>query len=128
MTNIDHVRVVEALNILHNRCCEHQCEACGLITADKDAIGALELTEDTLKKLLFSSMEARSQKSDISKKHRCKPCPFCGGKDIKTNNTSESSFYIWCDSCGIEAINFFSEESAIEFWNKRTSHSNGSEK
>jgi Lar family restriction alleviation protein len=57
-----------------------------------------------------------------------KPCPFCGGTDIrcdKHHNTSyeRSEKFVWsmcCYSCGATFPNRYRRELLLEAWNRRT--------
>lgn len=51
-----------------------------------------------------------------------KPCPFCGGTDIRIVGVGPDGFSITCKDCNVWVDNIFedmTEEQAIELWNMR---------
>lgn len=64
------------------------------------------------------------------KAENAKPCPFCGGTEIKVHKKDESRkqecVIIQCGQCGAQHYGFGKEyeravENAIETWNRRAS-------
>lgn len=64
-----------------------------------------------------------------------KPCPFCGGKEIRQAGYFEHDefvHFVFCNDCGARtkpafrsrgsgaAVRMFFEEKAAEAWNRRT--------
>lgn len=49
-----------------------------------------------------------------------KPCPFCGAYAIET--IREVGFRAVCLNCGCLGVRKYSEQEAIEAWNRRGSH------
>ena len=45
-----------------------------------------------------------------------KPCPFCGGEAVLYGQVF---YYIVCKSCLAESKGNYSEQAAIEAWNRR---------
>ena len=56
-----------------------------------------------------------------------KPCPFCGGGEIKVGQPFTHKFCVYCDNseggCGAEGGLRASREEAIAAWNTRHDHS-----
>jgi len=59
--------------------------------------------------------------------NKLKPCPFCGGTNIKLYSEKDETihgFFHFCDDCDcrvkIESRLFDTDEEAIDMWNKRT--------
>ena len=55
--------------------------------------------------------------------NKLKPCPFCGCEKINSSKNEYNTkdwFSFYCDNCEIETDEFETEESAINFWNKRS--------
>ncbi|WP_306574579.1 Lar family restriction alleviation protein [Anaerotruncus massiliensis (ex Togo et al. 2019)] len=56
------------------------------------------------------------------------PCPFCGSNrvnfipDEEQQIESTTTGFIWCHGCDFSSDSFYSEEIAIEKWNRRDSH------
>lgn len=48
---------------------------------------------------------------------KLKPCPFCGGKNIRVWNTSTP--WVSCDDCLASTSCVPTEKEAIERWNRR---------
>jgi Lar family restriction alleviation protein len=53
-----------------------------------------------------------------------KPCPFCGSDRITIMvrlpfNDEVVGYYVFCSGCGARSALNFSEEIAIEAWNRR---------
>lgn len=48
---------------------------------------------------------------------KLKPCPFCGGKNIRVWNTS--THWVSCDDCLASTACALTEEAAVEYWNRR---------
>ena len=51
-----------------------------------------------------------------------KPCPFCGGYAFSTNNLPTYGCYAYrviCEDCSISTPLKWTEEKAIEAWNRR---------
>jgi len=49
-------------------------------------------------------------------------CPFCGGEASVYESGymyTAPSYYVCCDECGSGTTVFYTEEEAIEAWNKR---------
>ncbi|AZN71832.1 restriction alleviation protein, Lar family [Georhizobium profundi] len=46
-----------------------------------------------------------------------KPCPFCGGRDMRVNRTTAS--WISCNDCGAETDSRANEGQARAAWNRR---------
>lgn len=46
-----------------------------------------------------------------------KPCPFCGGEDVRVSNWG--MWRCWCDSCLAKTSDELWEKDAIEKWNRR---------
>ena len=59
-----------------------------------------------------------------------KPCPFCGGTDIRCDNHGKSSHDPWhqdddvwsmcCYKCGATFPNRYRKELLLEAWNRRS--------
>ena len=49
-----------------------------------------------------------------------KPCPFCGGNDIRVYNGDGGDKYAACCGCGSRTDFQTSDEMAIFAWNRRT--------
>ena len=56
----------------------------------------------------------------------CKPCPFCGCKDIDTeiifHEEDDSEYVVFskvCSNCRCQTPYFTEAEEAIELWNRR---------
>ncbi len=50
---------------------------------------------------------------------KLKPCPFCGGKARVKCSIKEDLWGVACYKCECCTKVFFSEEEAIEAWNRR---------
>ena len=48
---------------------------------------------------------------------KLKPCPFCGGKNIRVWNTS--THWVSCDDCLASTACALTEEEAVRYWNRR---------
>jgi Lar family restriction alleviation protein len=57
-----------------------------------------------------------------------KPCPFCGGKDIRFDKHFNTDYhdlefkYIWsmaCYDCGSTFPNTYNKEELLKYWNRR---------
>ena len=49
-----------------------------------------------------------------------KPCPFCGGIDIRLNYVlSRARFKVMCENCKCTTNQFLDKNDAIEAWNRR---------
>lgn len=49
-----------------------------------------------------------------------KPCPFCGGAEIKKNRDSINDIYwFFCDDCNATADSGYTSNDARQRWNKR---------
>ena len=52
-----------------------------------------------------------------------KPCPFCGGKAFLTNDLAtygcDVMYRVICENCNISTPLKWTEEKAIEAWNRR---------
>ena len=52
-----------------------------------------------------------------------KPCPFCGGKAFCTNVLPtygcDVMYRVFCEDCNINTPSKWTEEKAIEAWNRR---------
>jgi Lar family restriction alleviation protein len=49
------------------------------------------------------------------------PCPFCGSKDIRTQEISKDNDYdIWCVHCSAGFDSCHSLIESVKKWNKRT--------
>lgn len=46
-----------------------------------------------------------------------KPCPFCGGKNMRIWNTSRS--WVSCDDCLANTAYGTTKEESIKIWNRR---------
>lgn len=57
-------------------------------------------------------------KEEEKKKSELKPCPFCGGNNLKFRN-SGCGWAIWCMDCGGRIENCFSKEKMTREWNRR---------
>ena len=55
---------------------------------------------------------------------KLKPCPFCGGEaELRGTSKLLSLFWFSCRSCFAETYGAYSEEEAIEQWNRRAGDS-----
>lgn len=51
---------------------------------------------------------------------KLKPCPFCGGNAVETRTDDNgTSWYIFCNDCGLSAGYSMTEEDLIGAWNRR---------
>ena len=57
-----------------------------------------------------------------------KPCPFCGGKNIKLNEANRLNenrtqtrtyYYVWCSDCTAQGAYCRTKSKAISAWNGR---------
>ena len=48
---------------------------------------------------------------------KLKPCPFCGGKNIRVWNTR--THWVSCDDCLVSTSCVPTEKEAVERWNRR---------
>ena len=48
-----------------------------------------------------------------------KPCPFCGGK-AELFNSYDGYHCVQCTVCYCSTLNFRKEQTAINFWNRRS--------
>lgn len=49
--------------------------------------------------------------------YELKPCPFCGSNDIAVNGST--TFWCECLNCRVETFGYYTEEEAVEAWNRR---------
>ena len=55
---------------------------------------------------------------------KLKPCPFCGGEaEIRGKKPNRTWVWILCRSCRSESHGAYSEEEAIDQWNRRVGDS-----
>lgn len=55
-----------------------------------------------------------------SKPNELKPCPFCGGKNIKAVALGEKSHVVYCTDCGGGTkASYCTKDDAIKAWNRR---------
>lgn len=55
---------------------------------------------------------------------KLKPCPFCGGEATIWSGPIEDDYFntyydVYCTECNCMTPKFHTEESAIQFWNRR---------
>ena len=59
-----------------------------------------------------------------------KECPFCGSTHVEFMPDDEqqcedtTTGFIWCHACGFSSDSFWSEEKAVELWNRRPAPEN----
>ena len=53
-----------------------------------------------------------------------KPCPFCGGTEIKVDN-DQGIYFVYCDQCECETSKYVTEDKAIQAWNRRADDGKG---
>lgn len=52
---------------------------------------------------------------------KLKPCPFCGGKNIRIWKTSAP--FVSCDDCLANTGSALTKKEAVEYWNRRANDS-----
>lgn len=62
------------------------------------------------------------EKEVKSKTSNFKPCPFCGGKDVRIMEASKDpkTFKAQCQECQCQTSAYLAKQSATEMWNTRT--------
>ena len=50
---------------------------------------------------------------------KLKPCPFCGGKAILSEDKRTDVYSVFCNECYTETSLQCTEQEAIEAWNRR---------
>ena len=66
--------------------------------------------------IVSSRLEIVNLKSELITNYKLEECPLCeGNASLKPVN---DSYYIECDSCGLETRFYKSKEKLINYWNR----------
>lgn len=93
---------------------------------------------DEVKDEKIKKYDASTNTTNPYKTYKPLPCPFCGKEaQLKTHwktvpelneISTRKEHYVSCSSCGCRTPNRFTENDAVEAWNKRVSNATSTEK